>query len=300
MTRKKLAVLLGLAAFVAAEAPAEVSVTRHPDGSISTFFAASPTGPWGRVRADVAASDLLNPQGDARGDGWPVIVSGPGGLPSVVHETEGIESEILLWHHDGQSWRFPLNVSRRFGPDYGPSMVIDPAGNRFVAWTHVTFGRASIYFAGVSADGSLQGSSTEISVRTRQSREPSIGVAPDGDVYVAYEEADSAGGPPFVAIDRIMPVRNPDMTLNCSGENTADLSRSTSIRTALGSRLIVADATVNSELGTLWVTWIDAPNRVGWVELLAPGVFTAPAYETFDPAVGPQSALDAARTEALR
>jgi hypothetical protein len=291
--------LAAAAALAAVPATAEVSVTRPAGGSVEFFFEPSATGPWGRVRPEVLTSDMLNPQGDARADGWPSTALRADGLPSVAYATAGDAGDVWLSWHDGVAWRPAVNVSHRSGADSGPTVVLDQWNNRFLAWNNARGSRMAVTFTGVRSDGTAQLGVSELTARQREGRRPSL-AAFDADVYVAYEEqANGNEDVPYIAIDRLIPPRNSDWSINCSGENTADLSRSATIRTCLTDRSLLADTQVNVESGSLWVTWIDNRTRVGWVELVTPGVFSAPAYRPYDPTLGPDSARDDIREQVL-
>ncbi len=290
-------------AVVALSSPAvaEVSVTRLTGGSVELYFEPSPAGPWSRVRPEIVAGDILNLQGDGRGDSWPVRASNTvTGRPEIAWSTAGEAGEVHLAFHDGNMWIPARNVSNRQGADFLPSLALDAWGNRFVTWQNTRQGRVTVLYAGVRGDWTAQLSARELTSRQREGRRPSIGVHADGNVYIAYEEQLNGNEDvPYVGVDRIRPRRDTDGQLRCSGENGIDLSRTSTVRTALSDSSMVAETTVNVEAGRLWVTWIDSANRVGWIKLIGDGVFSEPAYRSFDPNFGPASALEAIRTEAL-
>ena len=117
---------------------------------------------------------------------------------------------------------------------------------------------------------------------------------------MAYEERQNGSDDEtYVAIDRLAPSRDAGDRLNCSGENTIDLGRTVTIGTGLPSSGLVAATRVSAEAGHLWVTWIDASGRLGWVERLADGVFSSPQYEPFDAGAGDESARATVRTIVL-
>ena len=300
MNRRVLILALAAAATAAAvPATAEVSITRPAGGGVELYFEPSPTGPWGRVRPEVLTSDMLNPQGDARADGWPSMAVRTDGLPSVAHATAGDAGDVWLSWHDGVAWRPAVNVSHRAGSDSGPVLVLDQWNNRFLAWNNARGSRLSVAFTAVRSDGTAQLGVSELTARQRDARRPSL-AAFDADVYVAYEEqANGNEDVPYIAIDRLIPPRNPDWSVNCSGENTADLSRSATIRTCLTERSLLADTQVHVEAGMLWVTWIDNRTRIGWVELRSPGEFSEPYFRPYDPSLGTESALSDVREQVL-
>lgn len=296
MRRHLLGLVLAMAALPAA---AEVSVTRLPGGGTELFFEPAATGPWARVRPDVSGTTLLNPQGDARADGWPSFAQRADGLPSVAYATAGDAGDVWLAWHDGTNWQSARNVSDRAGADFAPSVVLDGWNNRFIAWNNTRGSRVSVMLAGVRNDGTDQTGVLELTARQRDGRKPSLAAFGD-DVYVAYEDqANGNDDVPYIAIDRVMPDRDPDRSLHCSGENTPDLSRSATIRTALTDRALHGEPLVNVEDGELWITWIDSRTRVGWVELTGPGTFSEPAYRPYDPNLGPEGTLEDIRNQVL-
>jgi hypothetical protein len=57
---------------------------------------------------------------------------------------------------------------------------------------------------------------------------------------------------------------------------------------------------VTAEVGKLWVTWLDGPDRVGWCRRdAATGAWDAPGYETYDGTEGPDGARGRIRARLL-
>lgn len=286
---RRITLLAAAALAVALPAGAEVSVIHDAAGGVTLFFEPSATGPWARVREDLQAHEGLNLQGDARGDAWPVIRTNPvTGFPDVAWSTPGDAGDVRFSWNDSATWRAPLNVSDRAGADHAVDMADDQYGNRFVAWNNERSGHAVVIVRGVRQDGGAMSAPVELTPSQREGRRPAIAIGPSDAVFVSFEEQVNGndGDAIYVAIDRLAPQRGSAMELLCSGENTADLSRTATIRTALvASSGPVADSRVDSEDGHLWVTWIDSRTRVGWVEWNGTA-FSDPQYRPFDRALG--------------
>lgn len=297
--RRTLTFLAGLLSLAGA-AVAEVSVDRTPNGVTGSHFEPSPKGPWSPVRSGIPHQDLLNPQGDWKGDGWPSIVTNRRDMPFVAFASAGLEAEVFFSRHDGMAWLPITNLSRQTGADQAPVAALDAWDNGFVAWSTTRPNRVSVSFAGIRRDGQATTGVVELSSRIHVNRVPSLAVHADGDVYVAYEERPA--GPddvPHLAVDRIRPVRMGDMSLHCSGENLPDFSRSVTRPTRLVERIVLAEPSVHSEQGHLWVTWIDSRMHVAWIELAGTGAFSDPEYVTLGPGMGVKEALEAIRETVL-
>jgi len=101
--------------------------------------------PWNRVP--------LNPEGDANGDLWPVIVENPSDMNhplAVWSRWDGSEYDLAWsrWGWDG-AWQ-PIawveQAPARSGHDLEPSIILDPTGRPYMAWWRNEGGRGRIYF----------------------------------------------------------------------------------------------------------------------------------------------------------
>lgn len=276
---RRSALVLQLLLVGAMAARAEVSVDRPGQGVVRAHFEPGTRGPWERVRAAVAPQDLLNENGDASGDGWPVVQDNAGTQrPNVVWATGGDDGDIVFSRHDGQAWTIPLRLSEAHGTDRLPALDSDGNGNRFVAWDRDRNGRHAVHFAAVAGDDSGQTSAVELSSRPRRGRLPSVVVGPAGIVYVAYEEAASAHDTTIaVAVDRVEVPRRSDGFVSCSGEIPIDVARVATFVTRLQGVGAVADVRLRDDAGLISVTWIDSATQTG-TSLLVDDYFTPPEY----------------------
>jgi hypothetical protein len=275
-------------ALLATAAAAEVSVDVSPAGVVDLHFEPTTRGPWTRVRQDQPVGRILNETGDARRDGWPAFTrNGATGAPEAAWASAADSGEIWASWFDGKAWVAPRNVSQDPSLELNPDVASDRFGNRFFAWQVVDgSGESAIVYRAMRLDGNVL---THRAILSQlDDRRPSLDVDPTGDVYAAYEERDPQGdSSASIAIDWIRPARDGYGRVRCSGENSPDLMRAATIRTQLaaGSSL-VPNVQVQSEASRLWVTWVDSPSSVGFVQMLARGTFSAPQYRPFDPLAG--------------
>ncbi|HKY31606.1 MAG TPA: hypothetical protein VJV23_03635, partial [Candidatus Polarisedimenticolia bacterium] len=91
---------------------------------------------WSVVRPGVPAAQILNPLGDAGGDGAPSVVLHPlTGFPEAVWSSwDGQDHEIVWSRWNGAAWTTPLPLSQNTLQDLDPRLWIDAAGNRRIAW----------------------------------------------------------------------------------------------------------------------------------------------------------------------
>jgi hypothetical protein len=271
MRRQVLCAALSLLAATAARA--EVSVDRVA-GEVKLFFAPGPDGPWQRVRAEVPANDVLNEQGDRRGDGWPALgVNAGTQLPEAAWSTGG-QGDIHFAAHSGAAWSSAVNLSQ--SPAAADDLVAftsDLAGSRYFAWNRTRGERNSVLFAAVSHDGIRVDDPSDLSNRPRALSRPAIAVV-GTVVYVAYEEATShSDNRPVVALDEIRLPRDQDDHLDMSGEIPVDIVRRCTYATHLDAGQ-PADVRLFFESGDLWLSWLDSPGVRAKVEVTATGCGT--------------------------
>ena len=284
---------------LAVPASAEVSVTRLADGSVELFFEPGEGGPWEVVREGLPAGDVLNSDGDAAGDSWPMTATHPAtGRPDAVWATGGENREILFSWHDGVAWRPALNLSSSSGNDELPAIASDPYGNRIVVWNRSRNGRELVLLTALAANDAEQSLVLELSERHDTARRPVIGIDPEGRGFVAYEEAHNGNDPiVYLAIDTVELQRDATGCLADSGERPIDIARSSTIATSalLGSAL---RPEVHVEDGELWVDWLDGDGQVGWVKWDG-GAFTSKDLVSIAAAGSEQAAREQVRDEVL-
>jgi len=275
---------------------AEVSVDRPAEGGVVPFFEPSPAGPWTVVRTGIPAGDVLNAGGDGTGDGWPVVLRNVGnGRVEAVWSSGGENREILRAYHDGSAWSASENLSAQVGVDHLPSASTDGAGNLFVAWERERNGRHAVFFTATSDVGDRV-AVVEVTDRSRRGRRPAL-VLHDDDVWIGSEELSNASdGTVKVVLDRISVMRDSVGHVVDGGEDTIDIARHVCTSTQLAQPGAVVQ--LHSELGHLWMDWIDAAGVVGWVQQVGES-WTDAAYEPFDPAAGDAAARLAVREQVL-
>jgi len=287
-------------ALVATAAAAEVSVDISPAGVIDLHFEPTSRGPWTRVRQDQPAGRILNEGGDARRDGWPAFArNGATGAPEVAWAASADAGEVWASWYDGKAWVAARNISQDPTVELNPDVASDRYGNRFYSWQMIdAAGGNGIVYRAMRLDGNVM--SQRVILAQQDDRRPSLEVDPVGDVYVAYEERDPWDPITSVAIDWIRPARAPNGQVRCSGENSPDLMRAATVRTQLAAAsAIVPNPQVQSEASRLWITWVDSPTSVGFVQMLGRGTFSVPQYRAFDPAAGDAAARAQIRREVL-
>lgn len=259
-----------LAFLAAASVRAEVSVDRHPDGSITAYFVPGSQGPWEPLRPEIATVDILNAQGDLVGDAWPIVFDNRAlGRPEAVWASAGEDADIFSSHHDGEGWTERARLSQPSGADTLPNESTDKYGNRFVVWDRHRNGRHSVQFTALAGDDSGQTPVEEMSSRPRQGHAPCVAAADDGFVWVAYDEAVSPSDSTIaVAVDRVDVPRQGNGSVSCGGEVPIDIARSGTFVTHRAEADGSADARMNAEAGEVWVTWVDSAVNVGYSQLV--------------------------------
>ena len=124
-----------------AAAWAEVYAELGPDGTYVGMTTAVARGAGARIWEPVGAAErtglVLNPDGDARGDGRPDFATDPlTGFPRAVWAMrEGPDFEIVTSAFDGESWSEPVKVFTAPGADdLDPRIVFRPDGLTVVVW----------------------------------------------------------------------------------------------------------------------------------------------------------------------
>jgi len=128
--------LLALSALVPA-VRAEVSVNANGQ---EIYVQADPGQIWTRHRSGVPSSHLLNPFGDARGDGAPAIAKNPAtGAWEAAWGRAGVDPGLVFAHFD-------LETHQWFVRDVTRSAAVDSWAGRVVQLVHDDFGNRFIGF----------------------------------------------------------------------------------------------------------------------------------------------------------
>ncbi len=115
----------------------EVYAELNAAGSFVRMHVVVPQGAEGRIWKQVGAAEssslVLNPDGDAQGDGRPDFAIDPQtGLPRAVWAArEGFDFEIVTSAFDGEAWSSPARIHLAAGvDDLDPKIVFRRDGSR--------------------------------------------------------------------------------------------------------------------------------------------------------------------------
>ena len=154
-SKRPLLAAAALALIAVAISPASAEVFAQRDGFSSAVVIVAPAGTDGSsvwaprgLAADPAL--VLNPGGDAFGDGRPVVAYDPvSGLPFVAWSARnraGGERFIRVSHFDGQTWLDLGNVRRERGRDDVSPVLLVVDGDPLVAWVDLS-GQSSVWYS---------------------------------------------------------------------------------------------------------------------------------------------------------
>jgi hypothetical protein len=131
-------------ALLASPAIAELSVS-SPGNNV--FFQAEPGQIWTKFRQGVPSERILNPFGDARGDGAPSIGTNPAsGLPEVAWGRAGTWPAVMFasWDPELEQWNvrdFPRATGTSAWAGRVVQLLYDDHGNRLVVFDDPVTGR---------------------------------------------------------------------------------------------------------------------------------------------------------------
>ena len=157
---------------------------------------------WQEVGAGSASGGGIS--NNANGSWVPSLAIAPDGMPWVAWEDESNwNTEIYIRRWSGSSWETVgsgsasgAGISNSNGGSYDPALAIGADGSAFVAWEDNSDGDKEIYvrrWNGTSWEEAGVGSARwgGISYNTGDSRFPSLAVAPDGSVTIAWQDRSS-------------------------------------------------------------------------------------------------------------
>ena len=157
---------------------AEVYADLGPDGAFAGMRTTVARGAGSRIWEPVGAAEhaglVLNPDGDARGDGRPDFATDPvSGFPRAVWAMrEGTDHEIVTSIFDGESWSDPVKVFTAPGADdLDPRIVFRPDGVAIVTWWQK--GPSVVRAVWAGRDGTWRGGDV-ISAAGVRARKPAV------------------------------------------------------------------------------------------------------------------------------
>ncbi len=198
-----LAALLVLAAVAAA--PARAEVFAQPDASGGAMVIVAPAGADGSFAWTPRglASDpslVLNPGGDAFGDGQPVFAYDPmTGVPHVAwaaRNRQGGERYIRAARFDGRSWVDLGAVRRERGRDDASPALMIVDGDPFIAWVDLA-GESSVWYS--RAQGGLWQTPVQASPVAGAWRGPSLALTAS-DIVLGFASANRLPAPPVMLV----------------------------------------------------------------------------------------------------
>ncbi len=270
-----LALVLALST-CAEEARAEVSVLTDAEGHVYGTLAmwrqgSPPSEVWRKFRA-VDERYVLNPLGDAAGDGPPEIAFDPvSGRAQVVWALRSAAgSEIVLAHWDGERWSSPsadagslipssqpfardaaLRLSPAPGAWSGPRLAIGANRMTRVVWSGEEGDVSSVWYHDLSLAGGVIGDPVRIHDSSLSTRDPSLLIGFDR-IFIAVEQEESG-------MRLVVVIQAEESDFVTQRDSEPFRRRVISITLSVG-RLNLA---LNIEGGTGRVRWEEDPARDG-------------------------------------
>jgi len=233
------------------------------------YFAASTEDPdpvpWGRFSPVGSGRIVLNPLGDANGDGRPAIaVNLVSGLPLVAwarHSATGFD--VVLSRFTNGEWTEPEVLAGAPVDELDPSLAIAPDGTVHLFWWE-NGSTPRVMHRQAGADLSSWSEPEQVSQSTQIACRPS-GAVQDGFLHVAYEVHDYGfGGSPRQVV----------LAQQTSNGFTPEIVAITNNSDPVWPEVHVFN-------GRLWLDWIDAAGEVAWVRLDTQSHWEPARYEAF-------------------
>lgn len=236
-------------------------ITDDPDPVVGIRF-------WDRVHAIGSAFVVLNPDGDANGDGRPSVVWNPASDQSIVAwaRQNGSSLDVVFSTYEGgASWSAPLVLAGDVSLDeLDPSLVLDPSNGDVHLFYWVDDATPRVMHRQAPADLSSWSSPVQVSSSSDPACRPA-GVFHDGVLHVAYEVHDYGAGqtPRQVVLSRKEPggfVPEVVAITYFGGEPRPQ---------------------VHSRHGKVWLDWVDASGEMAWIRRDPTGQWEPTRYEPF-------------------
>lgn len=242
-----------------------------------------PVGIWLQYRP-VSSNQVLNADGDARGDGRPDIVWKQDSSPVAVWAYNvGGDFDIAFSEWDGAQWTATAFLTSSTDDERDPRLFVEPDGTTHVVWW--TAGSSDeVYLATRQAGEPNWDMPVLVTAGSESGRRPSVATF-DGELVVVYER-DSLS--PEMAQDIVVATRQ-------LGGAFAFATIGTTARTE------PLDVLVHSEPGHLWADWKHEAGEFGYAERQSGGGWDGLGPEPWvDPSwVGVEETRKAIRNQVL-
>lgn len=279
-------VLLGASSLLQAEVAVHTTFGQPPTTTLSGIVVDPDpiNGDWGSHGPGNPSKFVLNPDGDANGDGRPSAAFAPGSsLPSVVWAKNTPSGfDVVISRFDGTAWSAAAPVSDDAVDELDPKLVIDPTdgSHHVVYWIDDAAPR--VLYRWAPADLSFWSAPVQVSQLTEIAVRPSSAIF-DGQLHVTYEL--HSGG--FGLAPRQIAVAVWDGA-NFDSEIVATTQHG-------GANW----PTLHSVPTRLWVEWIDSGSEVAWTRREPAAPWEAIATVEFESEVELFHAPGAVRSLAL-
>jgi hypothetical protein len=213
---------------------------------------------------------VLNPQGEANGDGLPTLLSNPatGLIAAAWARNSASGFDVVVSQLTGGSWSAPQVVVGSSSDELDPNLVLDPDGSVHLFYW-VEGPTRQVFEITAPADLSSWSSPVLVSQPTESACRPA-GAFYNGVLHVAYEVHNFGNGnsPRQVVLARFE-----------SGTFTPEVI-------AMTNNLGDVYPQVHSLAGRLWVDWVDdeaedGSGEIAWTRMNAQGQWDAIRYDTF-------------------
>ena len=239
--------------------------------------------PWGAVRQGIPASWLLNPDGDARGDGAPAItVRATDGRPQVAWSRQQTgRRDVVHSEWDGNEWTQPILVSEGVFDALGPDIAPLAGGGLAVAWWEDDGVFRQVFVRRRDAQGTWQ-AAEPVSPASETAIWPAV-TADSTDLWVGWLRDPGTG------------TREVVVALDSEGWNPTVIGQTSYAGSENDGQ---ARLELHSRDGRVWADWLLAPDRLA-TSRLDPSTGTWSAVEEIPCEDSPEG-RDAARFEAKR
>jgi hypothetical protein len=225
---------------------------------------------WRQYSVPGTGRAVLNPEGDANGDGMPSMLIDPGsGLLAVAWARNSATGfDVVISRFDAGAWTTPQVVAGTSANELDPQLVLDADGSvHLFYWVDGASPR--VFHRQAPADLSSWSAPLLVSHPGQSACRPA-GVVFQGVLRVAYEVHDFGFG------------NAPRQIVLARFTNGAFVTEVVSITNNLGN----VSPEVHAHGGRLWVDWVDAETsggsgEVAWIRLNPQGHWESIHYESF-------------------